>query len=261
MMKRIVAAIVLVLAASPLFASDAREIMVKNFESGTVADWQAMSRMTLIDAKGRERVRTGKSTNKLQGNGVHFDRLYRYFTPQDIKGTAVLVVEHAGDDNMWIYLPAMKKTRRITAGNKRDSFVGSDFSYGDVASSKVDEYIHTLLGKELLDGIECYRIESVAISEKIVRDTGYSRKIHSIRVDNYVEMKIEYYDETGELLKTQFISDLYPADAKKGKWIAMKREMNNHQTRHRTIIEFDQIESGKGIRDETFSVRSLERGE
>lgn len=260
-MKKVVVLMWLLCLSVPAFALDGREVMVRNFNAGTVLDWLTMSKMVLIDSKGRERVRTGKSVNKLQPNGVYYNRLYRYFSPQDIQGTAVLVLEHQGDDDMWIYLPAMKKTRRITSGNKRDSFVGSDFSYGDVVSPKVEEYNHTLRGKELLDGVECYRVESVAKNEKVVRDTGYSKKISWVRTDNFVEKKIDYFDETGAPLKTQFISGLHAADSKKGKWIAMRREMKNHQSDHRTVISFDRIESGKGIKDGVFSVRSLERSE
>jgi hypothetical protein len=259
-MKTLIALFV-VLISSQTFGMDAREIMTKNSRSGNVPEWQSMSRMTLADSKGKERVRTGRSSNRLQKNGVYYDRLYRYYTPQDIQGTAVLVLEHAQDDDMWIYLPAMKKTRRIAAGNKRDSFVGSDFSYGDVVSAKVEDYDHLLQAKEKLEGVDCYKIVSTAKSEKIKRDSGYSKKISWIRSDSYFEKKIEYYDEAGDLLKTQLISDLFQPQGGNGKWIAMKREMRNHQTKHKTTIAFDKIESARGLRDELFSVRSLERAQ
>jgi Outer membrane lipoprotein-sorting protein len=253
--------LIILFMASTAFGMDARDIMVHNFNSGTVLEWETTSRMELIDNRGKERIRTGKSSNKLQKNGIYYHRLYRYFSPQDIQGTAVLVQEHPSEDDMWIYLPAMKKTRRITAGNKRDSFVGSDFSYGDVVSPKVDDYTHSIQGKENLEGVDCYKIESIPKNERIKRDTGYNKKVSWIRSDNYFEKKIDYYDEAGDLLKTQQISKLFQADQGNRKWIAMKREMMNHQTHHKTVITFDKIDLAKGLRDDVFSVHSLERAQ
>ncbi len=250
------------LCVPSVFAMDTREIMVKNFYSGKVSEWQTLTKMTLIDKKGFERVRTGKSINKLQKDGIDYMRLYRFFSPEDIHGTGLLTVEHSNrDDDMWIYLPALKKARRIVASNKRDSFVGSDFSYVDIVSSRVDDFVHYLKGQENIDGIDCFVIESIVKDEKAKRDTGYSKKISWIRKDNFVEIKIDYYDEGGEFFKTQVISDIYLADTVKGRWIAMKREIKNQKTGHKTIITFEKMEIDKGIRDDIFTVRTLERME
>ncbi|MEW6618368.1 MAG: outer membrane lipoprotein-sorting protein [bacterium] len=259
-MGKILGIISVFMWVNSIFAMDAREIMVNNDYAGKVLGWQAQSKMVLIDKKGGERIRVGKVINKLQKNSVDYKRLYRFYSPQDIRGTGILTIEHSeSDHDMWIYLPALKKTRRIISRNTRDSFMNSDFSYGDIASPKIDDFIHILKGEEKIKGIDCFIVESTSKDDRIKRDTGYSKKVLWIRKDNFVEMKIEYYDEENELLKTQFISDLYLSDLGKKRWLATKREIINHKTGHRTIITFENIEIDKGIRDDVFTTGYLER--
>ena len=112
-------------------ASDlsAREIMEKNFFVSKVTALKAESTMVLINDRGQTRERKNTTLVKLQPNGVDSKFLVRFSTPADIKGTGFLQIEHnEADDDQWIYLPALKKSRRLVANNKKDSFVGSDFS-------------------------------------------------------------------------------------------------------------------------------------
>ena len=117
---------------------------------------------------------------------------------------------------MWIYLPALKKSRRLVANNKKDSFVGSDFSYGDISLPKVIKYRHTLTRTEAMDGVDCYVIESVPGDDAVKANSGYSKKITWVRPDNFVETKVEYYDLAGRLLKTQRVTKPQAVDAKDG---------------------------------------------
>jgi hypothetical protein len=120
---------------------DADEIMRRNFSVGKVVDSRAAVTMTLISEGGARRERSTETLSKLLPNGIDQKRLIRFLTPGDVKGTATLLVEHsAGDDDIWIYLPALHKVRRLVANNKKDSFVGTDFSYGDIIGHKVEDW-------------------------------------------------------------------------------------------------------------------------
>jgi uncharacterized protein len=239
---------------------DAREIMEKNFFVTKVSALQLESTMLLVNEKGQQRERRSTGLIKLQPNGVDSKLVVRFSTPADIKGTSFLQVEHIdGDDDLWIYLPALKKSRRLVANNKKDSFVGSDFSYGDISLPKVDLYRHTLVRNEKVDGFDCYVVESVPANETVRANSGYSKKLTWVRVDNFVETKVEYYDLAGRLWKTQKVSRHELVEPQKARWFALQREMTNHQNGHRTVISMAKVTPGIAIPDETFTTRSIER--
>ena len=131
----------------------------------------------------------------LQPNGVDAKFAVKFSTPADIRGTAFLQVEHGdADDDLWIYLPALKKSRRLVASNKKDSFVGSDFSYGDISLPRVAKYRHTIIRNETIDEVDAYVIESVPIDDTVKSNSGYSKKITWVRSDNFVEAKVEAHE-------------------------------------------------------------------
>lgn len=238
----------------------AREIMEKNFFVTKIKMLTSDATMVLINDKGQTRERKTTTTSKLQKNGIDSDLLVRFQSPADIKGTGFLQIEHSeGDDDLWIYLPALKKSRRLVSSNKRDSFVGSDFSYGDILLPKVDLYQHTLLRSEMIDGQDCYVVESTPRDETVKRNSGYSKKLTWVRKDNFLETKVEYSDTTGRPLKTQIVSDHRLVEPESRRWFAMRREMTNHQTGHKTIFTFDRIEVGRPVADDFFTTRTIER--
>jgi uncharacterized protein len=238
----------------------AQQVMEKNFFVTKVRTLKTDSTMILTNDRGQTRERKSNTLTKLQKNGVDSKLMVKFLSPADIKGTGFLQVEHsAGDDDQWIYLPALKKTRRLVANNKKDSFVGSDFSYGDILLPKVEFYKHTLLRVEPLDGQDCYVVESIPRDDNVKRDSGYSKKVSWVRKDNFLETKVEYYDVSGRLLKTQAVSGHKLVEPDTQRWIAMRREMVNHQTQHKTIFIFDHVEADVPVADDVFTTRSIER--
>jgi hypothetical protein len=258
--RAVTAALALVLS-SPLTAQpSAREVMEKNFFVTKVSAIEIDATMVLINDRGQTRERKSTTTVKLQPNGIDSKFLVRFSTPADIRGTGFLQIEHSdGDDDLWIYLPALKKSRRLVANNKKDSFVGSDFSYGDIALPKVELYTHTLKGKEQVDGTDCFVIESVPRDETVRSSSGYGRKVTWVRADNFLEAKVEYYDLAQRLLKTQVVKRHELVERDKGKWFARYREMTNHQTGHRTTFSVDRLQAGVRLPDDMFTTRYIER--
>lgn len=254
--------VALFIAVTPVKAGDlsAHNIMEKNFFVMKVRTLSMSALMTLITESGGVRERKLDMLMKLQKNGTDSNIVIRFLYPPDVKGTGFLQIEvPEGDDNMWVYLPALHKSRRLVSNNKKDSFFGSDFSNGDILPPKVDLYRHTIIRSEMLNGNECYVIESVPKDEKEKRNFGYGKKLSWIRKDNFLENRIEYYDTAGQLLKTQNISEHINVDPKEHKWIPKRREIVNHQTKHKTILVQDNIQVGIGLSDAAFTTRALER--
>jgi hypothetical protein len=244
-------------AQSP--AADARAIMERNFFVSKVSSLRVDSTMVLTNAKGQRRERRTSFLVKLQPNGVDSKVLIRFSSPPDISGTGVLQIEHhGGEDDLWIYLPALKKSRRLVANNKKDSFAGSDFSYGEITLPGVDDYRHTALRRETVDGLDCHVIESVPANDTVRANSGYSKKVAWIRADNFLEAKVEYYDLAGRLLKTQKTGRHQLVEPDKRRWFALAREMTNHQSGHRTSIEAATAEAVP-VADDVFTTRFLER--
>ncbi|MCK9202537.1 MAG: outer membrane lipoprotein-sorting protein [Gallionella sp.] len=243
-------------AADPAVA----EIMQNNFVVSKVADSVSDATFTLVNKSGQERVRQTFGTTKLQDNGIDNMRMTQFLSPADIKGTVSLLLEHADqEDDIWIYLPALKKVRRMVASNKKDSFVGTDFSYGDVIGHKVGEWDHHLLGEEVVDGSPCYVIESLPKTGDIRDSSGYSKRKNWIRKDNFVSAKAEFWDESGQALKTSHFTDIRQVDPEHGKWQAMRLEADNLQTGHRTVIQYGDFKVNQKVQNDFFTTRYMEK--
>jgi outer membrane lipoprotein-sorting protein len=242
------------------WALTAIEIMDKNFVVGKYADSTSETTMTLTNKSGQQRVRKTFGTSKLDANGIDNKRMTRFLEPTDVKGTVSLLVEHSDkDDDIWIYLPSVKKVRRLISSNKKDSFVGTDFSYGDVIGHKVKEWNHTIVKEEDIDGKSCYVIESTPKDATIKTNTGYSKRIGWIQKDNFVTVKAISYDEAGELLKEAKYSHWKEVDTVKHKWQAGILEAKNLQTGHSTVITIDQFKVNNGVKDDFFTTRYMEQ--
>ena len=256
-MLGLIAALTLPAAA---WALTAIEIMDKNFMVGKYADSTSDTTMTLTNKSGQQRVRKTFGTSKLDTNGIDNKRMTRFLEPTDVKGTVSLLVEHSDkDDDIWIYLPSVKKVRRLISSNKKDSFVGTDFSYGDVIGHKVKEWNHTIVKEEDVDGKPCYVIESTPKDATVKTNTGYSKRIGWIQKDNFVTVKAVAYDEAGELLKEAKYSHWKEVDTVKHKWQAGILEAKNLQTGHSTVITIDQFKVNNGVKDDFFTTRYMEQ--
>jgi outer membrane lipoprotein-sorting protein len=236
------------------------EIMKKNYLAGKVKDYRSSSQFRLIAKDGRERKRETESVTKLKSGSTDSMRLVTFLVPADVKGTKTLMIENSDkDDDIWIYLPALKKVRRLVSSNKKDSFAGTDFSYGDVIGHKVADWSHKLLSDETIDGKTCYVIESKPKSRSVQEASGYSRRKSWIDKESFVLLKGEAYDNGGKLLKRFSGEKVKKVDAKSDKWIPMLVRAENIQTGHQTIIENIEFKPHVGLSDSLFSSRSLEK--
>jgi hypothetical protein len=236
------------------------DVMTKNFYVTKVSGSTATIIMKLTTESGETRIRKTAGHTKLQKNGRDNSTVVRFLSPPDIKNTANQLIEHSdGDDHISIYLPALKKTRRIVASNKKDSFVRTDFSYGDVIGQKVEDWNHQLVREEVVDGMGVFIVESTPKNDAVKSASGYSKIIYTIRRDSFATMKSEYWDLGGRPLKVISYSDIMEVDPAHHKWQAMKIEAKNLQSHHKTELSFDSYKLDPDLKEDYFSTRYLEK--
>ena len=231
-----------------------RDIMVKVDNRPDGDDRQSILKMTLINKRGKKRVRIVRDYAKDYGKDTK--TLIYFQEPADVRGTAYLSFNYdnpAKDDDNWLYLPALRKVRRITASTKNEYFMGTDFTYDDLGDRTVDEDHHKLLKEETLDGHDCWVIESVPVDESDM----YSKRISWIRKDALYYIKVDFYNRQGNLMKTLTVPDMKMHE---GFWTAFKMVMDNFQENHKTILEWTEFHYNQDIADSLFRVSTLQRG-
>jgi outer membrane lipoprotein-sorting protein len=189
---------------------------------------------------------SGFVDNEVIGDGdkslVIFDH------PRDVKGTAFLSYTHIGNpDDQWLYLPALKRVKRISSKNKSGPFVGSEFAYEDISSQEVDKYTYRYLRDENFNGLDCFVVERIPVYE----NSGYTKQIVWIDKAEYRPQKLDYYDRKEELLKTLTFGDYRQYLGKF--WRAHRWEMVNHQTGKSTSLEWSEFQFQTGLSDRDFN--------
>lgn len=244
---------------APAQAQDARQLMAEALQSTKLSRSIAVGRFRLVNKDGQTRVRDVTSTSELKPDGVNNRRVVRFNSPADVRGTAVLTIENgAADDDIWVYLPAMKKVRRLTASNKKDAFVGTDFSYGDVIGHPVEDWTHRLVRAEAVDGVRTRVVESLPRSPAVIAATGYSKRVSWLREGDNVPLKIEYFGPGGALAKVYTAADIRLVDTRARRFQPMRQAMRTLATGHTTIIEYANVRTDASIAAETFTPRALE---
>ncbi|HAG15873.1 MAG TPA: outer membrane lipoprotein-sorting protein [Bacteroidales bacterium] len=233
---------------------DGKQIIEKVYNRPTPPNQTSTLTMTLINKSGETRVRTIKQNTKDFGD-VEKNIMF-FITPADVKNTSFMnwtYTDATKSDDQWIYLPALKKTKRISSESKSDYFMGSDFTYDDLGDRKVEDDTHKLIGKETLDGKECYIVESVSKDKSYM----YSKTVTWVVKDHFIELKKEFYDEEGEKLKVQHIKKYGDFD---GFYIKILEEMVNVQDKHSTSLFFENINISVNLPEDLFTERMLMRG-
>mgnify|MGYP005855965495 CR=1 FL=1 len=220
-------------------------------------DFSTTATMTLRDASGRSSVRE-MTVQTLEVPDVGEKSLITFLAPADTRDTALLSYSYkAESDDQWIYLPSMRRTRRIASGNKSGSFVGSEFSYEDISPQQVEKYTYPFLREEELDSDLCFVIERFPVDP---RSSGYSRQVRWIDQAEYRPLKAENFDRRDALLKTLVFEDYRQYEAKGGTfWRPLRMEMTNHQSGKSTLIEYQDYVFDAGLDDSLFDSRRLGR--
>lgn len=218
--------------------------------------WQDMVaelKMVLKNKNGDEHTRRLRiKTLEMKNDG---DKSLSIFdSPRDVKGTAFLSFTHALEaDEQWLYLPALKRVKRISSSNKSGPFLGSEFSFEDLTSFELKKYQYNYLRDEVVNGVDCFVIESYPQYEY----SGYTRTQAWIDKQRYIPIKIDYYDRKDALLKTQTFSDYQQYLGQY--WRAGTVLMSNHLTGKSTALLWEKYTFRNGLTARNFDKNTLKR--
>ncbi len=250
-MKKIV--LISLIAGSTLFAMSGLEIAKKADEvtSGFESSISTM-KMVMVNSTGQKTIRdmVGKTLEKEGGD----KSMMEFLSPADVKGTKLLTYQHIDkDDDQWLYLPALKRIKRISSRNKTGSFMGSEFSYEDISAQEIDKYTYPGEVKEVPCGDQtCF--EGVRIPKD--KNSGYTKQVTWIDTKNFLVQKVDYYDRKKALLKTAIFSDYKKID---GVWRVGKIDMKNHQNDKETILIWVDDKIKASLKEKDFNKRVLKQ--
>lgn len=251
--------ILLLLGVAGLYAQTGLEVMTQNNEQVYADDETFNITMTLVNKKGKQRARKIKQVLKNDEN-QNRSSLITFLSPANVRGTGFLSIEYSEkEDGQWLYLPALKRSRRISSSDNTDNFVGSDFTYEDLDTEDIEQFAYQITGSKTINDLEHFVIEAIPNNEKKRKESGYSKRIIYVRKDNFMISKIQFFNKKGVLFKELNASEMtFLEDV--GKWRSAKINMHNLKTGHRTILEFSNILVNKGNNNRLFTKRNLEKG-
>ena len=234
---------------------DAAKIMSNCRELTITGSLSATLHLSITEKNGSERNRTISMISRSYPDGLE-KRLIRFMAPADVRGTVMLVIDKKDEaDEMWIYLPALKRTRRIVTSEKGKSFMSSEFSNADMTSPTLSDFTYRHLAGS--GSNNQWIIESTPVSEDIADEYGFSRRVSYINSENLQIEKMEFYNFDNELFKTIVIRSNYPLPG--GKYLIKDMVADNLISGRKSEIQFSNIDTKVKPGDALFSVQNLER--
>jgi outer membrane lipoprotein-sorting protein len=236
-----------------------REIMERYKVQDRTQDASITFTMTLMDARGGTRERQVTQVTKTDANDTR-KQLIRFLSPADVKGTGFLSIEHGDrDDDRWLYLPALRKSRRIAGSDKTDRFMGSEFAYEDLDAENLRLYRYERNGSENIDGVEAWIITATPTDFQRREETGYSKRELWVSQDHFLILQMKYYDKEGRYVKLFKTGDIRLVRGTE-KWRAYTMTMEDVRKGDKTVITISDYVVDQGVHGELFSERFLKRG-
>lgn len=255
------AATIAFIAAILLHAGDdARAIMKQSYDAMKLQGSESITTLSIADNKGNKRVRKFSSATKSDpGSGV-VKSVMRFLEPADVAGTSVLIHDHDDRDaDMWIYMPALRKTRRLVTSEKSKSFMGSEFSNADITTPAIDDYRYTLAGAETVGDVDCWKIDITPVDGKVAAQDGYAKKTCLVGKADFVARRTAFYDAGGVLLKTLNVASVKVLDGKGKKYQATDIGIVNARNGRSSRFVVDTIAPNPAIKDDFFTPAYLEK--
>ena len=248
--------------AQKVFALSGREIMEKVNARDEGDRSTGEMEMILIDKKGGKRVRKLKTFGRKKDKDTL--SLMFFLSPADVKNTGFLTYDYnesGKDDDQWLYLPALRKSKRIAAGDKSGSFMGSDLNYSDMTTPDLDLYDYTLMKETEVRGNKVWQIKAVPKSKDEAKKSGYSKSVIFIRQDNYVMIRAVRWVYKKRRNKYLDVKKLEKID---GIWVSTEMHVTTKtgkKTLHKTILKQKNISFNQDeVNADLFTVRRLEKG-
>lgn len=221
--------------------------------SSGFVDSKSSLNMVLRGKNGSERIRSLKMSSMERKDDGDWT-MTTFDDPPDVKGTSLLIYAHGLDpDDQWIYLPEVKRVKRISSKNKSGRFMGSEFAFEDLVPPMLEKYSYKYLRQEVCGSLTCFVTEWMPLYPY----SGYKRLVYWHDTEEYRIQKTEYFDRSNSLLKTLVVSDYELLDDKF--WRAHLLEMTNHKTGSSTLLKFNDIKFGFGLSERHFDLTALKR--
>jgi hypothetical protein len=249
--------------APPAWADDpkARAIMEQVEERDDGDHQTGEMQMLLIDRHGNERLRNLRTFAMDKGEDTQ--RLMFFRHPADVKDTAFLTYDYDDpntDDDQWLYLPALRKTKRIATSDKSGSFMGSDLSYADMTSRDLEDYDYTLKKEMQVRGHAAWLIEALPRGKDIIRETGYTKSLLIVRKDIHMVVRAVHWVKDGGYLKYVDATRIEQID---GIWVTTELKVatkKGKQTIHSTVLTLEKVRFNQNLDPEMFTTRRMEKG-
>jgi len=257
-MKKIILSLIIMVLTYQLnlYSQDAREIAEKASDIIEFESMEMTSMLKIFDNKGNVRERKVVVATKKFGEATK--TMIRFISPPDVKGTAMLIFDYEDKpDDMWIFLPSLRRTRRIVSSEKGKSFMGSEFTNADMSKPDLNDFTFKIVGSAEADNNECWKVESVCKDKTIEEENGFSKKIAFIGKNNYLTHKVEYYDPEGELHKIMTIGNYRKQS--NGKYFAFLMKIENLHNQRKSSMIVEQFQLGSKLSEDNFSTISLEK--
>jgi hypothetical protein len=225
----------------------AADAMQRNFK-----DEKSKSEMILINANG-EKVTRNMVNLTLERDNAEDYQIVKFLNPADVRGTGLLTHQNPkGSDNQWLYLPDLRRVKKISSSSKSGSFMGSEFTYEDITGNTLDKWDYKFIEESTLDSKAVYVLEKTPNYE----NSGYSKVKVWFLKDTKLSVRSEFFDRKGSLLKVQKISGWKKYGTV---WRSSEISMENLQTKKQSILTFSERKIGSGLTKKDFSKRSLQR--
>lgn len=242
-------------------APTAREIMERVINRDQGNNQTSDMEMVLIDRRGSQRVRKIRGYHQESKN--QRDSILFFLAPADVKNTAFLTYDHKQrgmDDEQWLYLPALRKTKRIAGKDQSGSFMGSDFNYSDMTEPNIDDFVYQKQAEPVVEGVKTWQIEATPKSKEVASDTGYSKSVMFVRQDNFVPIRSVSWVNRSRKMKFMKVVKLAQIE---GIWVVLESQMATKEGRsvvHSTYLRNSNVRFNQGLPKEVFAVRQLEKG-
>lgn len=247
-----------------------RDIMLKNDDARRVHEFEAQAKLTTGDLAQMstgtgDKVKDFTLWRKVQSDGIHDSTLTRFHAPAEVRNEGILMIENAsGKNDVLLYLPNFKKIRRVESQQQSGSFMGSAFSYSDIAAPHVDDFTYKTLKEEKCPEAEasdqnCAVIECTPANDDVKERTSYSKTVLWVRLDNFMWVAGEYYDLDGILFKKIQARQIKIVDSKNKKWLAHDLTIQNFKIKDFTRLEFSKVKVNGGISDAVFTQQNLQK--
>jgi Outer membrane lipoprotein-sorting protein len=254
-MKKSVFILIILMGISELWAVTGQEIMDKSIDIQETKSAAMDIQMDLVDESGFVSSRRLQILS-MQDNTGQNRTIVVFMSPANIKNTRFLTIENNDrSDDQWIYLPSLKKMKRIAASDNDSSFMGSDFTYGDMSDMQTNKDSHTLLREELYKGRDCYVVESIPLDPG---SSSHSKLLSWIDKERFIPVKVEFYHKRSEELdRTALSENITYID---GIWTPLDITMTTHSTGHKTILSIKQVKYNISLNPGYFSTNFLKTG-